>query len=70
MAIETDDVVLILSDPLDVPTALAIGRGHAPQDSPEPGLGGPGPATPAGVDVAPGQKEEGRSTPCAAWPSI
>ncbi len=27
MAIETADVVLMRSDPLDVPTALAIGRG-------------------------------------------
>ena len=39
VAIETADVVLMRSDPLDVPTALRIGRGNAAQDAPEPGLG-------------------------------
>ena len=40
MAIETDDLVLMLSDPLDVPTALAICRGTLRKISPEHGLGG------------------------------
>ena len=39
VAIETADVVLMRSDPLDVPVALRIGRGHAAQDAPEPRLG-------------------------------
>ena len=40
VAIETADVVLMRSDPLDVPTALRIGARHAAQDATEPRLGG------------------------------
>jgi P-type Cu2+ transporter len=40
VAIETDDVVLMLSGPLDVPTALAICRGTLRKISPEHGLVG------------------------------
>jgi len=39
VAIEAADVVLMRSDPLDVPVALTIG-GHAAQDAAEPRLGG------------------------------
>ncbi len=39
VAIETADIVLMRSDPLDVPVALRIGRGTAAQDAAEPGLG-------------------------------
>ena len=40
VAIETADLVLMRSDPLDVPLALTIGRGTLAQDAPEPRLGG------------------------------
>ena len=40
VAIETADVVLMRSDPLDVPTALADRARDAAQDAPEPRLGG------------------------------
>ncbi len=39
VAIETADVVLMRSDPLDVPIALRIGEGHAREDAAEPRLG-------------------------------
>ena len=40
VAIETADVVLMRSDPLDVATALADRPRHPAQDAPEPRLGG------------------------------
>ncbi len=40
VAIETADLVLMRSDPLDVAIALRIGRGHATKDAAEPWLGG------------------------------
>ena len=39
VAIETADVVLMRSDPLDVPDRAADRPGHPAQDAPEPGLG-------------------------------
>jgi ubiquinone/menaquinone biosynthesis C-methylase UbiE/soluble P-type ATPase len=40
VAVETADVVLMRSDPLDVATAITISPRHAAQDAPEPGMGG------------------------------
>ena len=39
VAIETADVVLMRSDPLDIPTALLDRAGDAPEDAAELGLG-------------------------------
>ena len=40
VAVETADVVLMKSDPVDVLGAIALSRGDRPQDAPEPRLGG------------------------------
>lgn len=39
VAIETADLVLMRSDPLDVPIALRIGRGHSAKDATKPWVG-------------------------------
>ena len=40
VAVEAGDVVLVRSDPRDVPRIIELSQGHLPEDGPEPLVGG------------------------------